>query len=281
MFDGAYAGSDQASRIYHCPFCRCSLYQNTCLTFLEHTTHLQRHPFQRSCSNDSSSSLPKPPSFPTSISTTSAAHRPNPLQATEVAERLNKILANRPPHAGCSLPTSPLAHTPKGNSVSAGNLMALSRTISAGPLSPTQDWERLRQRDSAPVEESDTYTDTRQRPQLPPKPKMFSQRSPSVDPLEPYSWFHGKIDRVETCKRLERTCMDGAFIVRRSLKGVNKFGSPYSLSLYFAGKVYHLTVRQRVDNMYALGFEKRGEQVGASSGRVKNAACGITVNKWF
>lgn len=74
--------------------------------------------------------------------------------------------------------------------------------------------------------------------------------------------YHGNIERNEARFRLESDATDGAFLIRKSRKGAQKFSSPYSLSLMSSGKVYHLTIRLRPqDGSFALGFAKPGEEV--------------------
>jgi len=51
---------------------------------------------------------------------------------------------------------------------------------------------------------------------------------------------------------------DGAYLVRRSVKNLNH---PYTLSLYYRSKVWHLHIRIRNDKMYAIGSEKPEEEV--------------------
>ncbi|XP_055336991.1 B-cell linker protein-like isoform X2 [Paramacrobiotus metropolitanus] len=199
----------------------------------------------------------------------------------QVAARLNQLLAARlsvpepstaSPHSlplrKASLPTSSLygapppanARSPSGHynvAFRAGSI----NTGAGGPLPVAAESAGGVAENSDP---DSTYTDTRQRPAVPAKPTMGRLlAAPSEDPLDVFPWYHGSIDRAETCRRLLRVPIDGAFLVRRSCKGGKRFANPYSLSLNCAGRVFHLTIRRRADGGFALGFEKTGEQVFA------------------
>lgn len=51
---------------------------------------------------------------------------------------------------------------------------------------------------------------------------------------------------------------DGAYLVRDSTKDPN---NPYTLSLFYQNKVWHLHIRIRTDDMFAIGSAKQDEEV--------------------
>ena len=51
---------------------------------------------------------------------------------------------------------------------------------------------------------------------------------------------------------------DGAYLVRDSTRDPS---SPYTLSILFGSKVWRLHIRNRRDGMFAIGSEKRDEEV--------------------
>ena len=51
---------------------------------------------------------------------------------------------------------------------------------------------------------------------------------------------------------------EGAFLIRSSAKDPSK---PYTLSLLYKKKVWHLHLRLRADGMFAVGSEKPKEEV--------------------
>ena len=92
---------------------------------------------------------------------------------------------------------------------------------------------------------------------------MFNERPLPPIPqssvcLSNYSWFHN-VERDEAERILCVKDIDGGYIVRKSRRaGLN---NPYTLTLYYRGKIFHLNIRQRHDNLYALGKEKFKEKV--------------------
>lgn len=51
----------------------------------------------------------------------------------------------------------------------------------------------------------------------------------------------------------------GSFVVRPSKRaGID---NPYSLTIFHDGKLFHLNIRHRPDNTFALGKEKKKEKV--------------------
>jgi SH2 domain len=144
------------------------------------------------------------------------------INAKEVADKLNMLLANRPAGKDNVHPSSVSSHLLRNSAPSQINATA------------------------QPVQQN----------------AFLLSRNVCQDALQSFSWFHGDIDRAEAKFRLENDATDGAFLIRKSRKGAQTFDSPYSLSLMSSGKVYHLTIRLRPkDDTYALGFEKPDEQV--------------------
>lgn len=90
---------------------------------------------------------------------------------------------------------------------------------------------------------------------LPPIPK---EESVEELMLPSFSWFHD-LERNEAEKILKQINTDGVYLVRRSKRA--GLSSPYTLTLYHNGRIFHLNVRRRADGLYALGMEKYKEKV--------------------
>eukprot|EP00057_Strongylocentrotus_purpuratus_P012691 XP_011667165.1 PREDICTED: B-cell linker protein isoform X4 [Strongylocentrotus purpuratus] len=108
-------------------------------------------------------------------------------------------------------------------------------------------------------------------PSQPAKPAPSGSRAPpspsrvhvppaqpqQVNELEGHPWYNGGIGRQESEKYLHQCRKDGAFIVRNSTRGDP--ANPYSLALWFNGRVRNLQIRKRKDQRYALGSRKDNE----------------------
>lgn len=76
--------------------------------------------------------------------------------------------------------------------------------------------------------------------------------------LRKFPWYH-EVERDQAERMLRLSSIDGAFLVRHSRRaGVE---NPYTLTLYYSGRIFHLNIRKRPDNLYALGKEKHKEKV--------------------
>lgn len=76
-----------------------------------------------------------------------------------------------------------------------------------------------------------------------------------------FPWFHN-IERHAAEELMLRFREQGMFLVRKSSRG--GFECPFSLTLYFGERVFHLNVRRMPDGRYALGKEKPDEVTFAS-----------------
>ncbi|OQV23763.1 hypothetical protein BV898_02494 [Hypsibius exemplaris] len=179
------------------------------------------------------------------------------LSAREVAEKLEKLLANR------NLPMSDV------NNLGNRRRWSADKPESSSSLDSQYKCATI-QREHGPVMNERPSFVARQvsLPAISSEKGMVRRLPESALPLPPtddldsFPWFHGGIDRSEARRRLENDATDGAFLIRKSRKGGEKFSNPYSLSLLSNGKVYHLTIRLRgQDGTFALGFEKPGEEV--------------------
>ncbi|XP_071506615.1 uncharacterized protein [Diadema antillarum] len=95
----------------------------------------------------------------------------------------------------------------------------------------------------------------------PPPPSEPSRPLPPVNPgpddgIEGYPWYHADIDRVESERILTNCRRNGAFVVR---PGKDRQNKPFSLSLWYNGRVRNLQIRHRMDRKYALGSQKDHE----------------------
>lgn len=80
------------------------------------------------------------------------------------------------------------------------------------------------------------------------------------DTLEGYHWFHNvEREDVDACLN---DLGNGAYLVRVSRRGGDN--NPYTLSIYYQDRLFHLNIRRRSDNTYALGTEKPLEKTFAS-----------------
>ncbi|XP_064465905.1 lymphocyte cytosolic protein 2-like isoform X2 [Ornithodoros turicata] len=107
---------------------------------------------------------------------------------------------------------------------------------------------------------------------LPPVPPSLTEAAPSPVPppvpripveeetLESYPWFHD-IEREQVDFYL-RDREDGAYLVRVSKRGGDN--NPYTLSIFYKDRIFHLNIRRRNDNTYALGTEKPMEKTFTS-----------------
>ncbi|XP_018494038.1 lymphocyte cytosolic protein 2 [Galendromus occidentalis] len=76
--------------------------------------------------------------------------------------------------------------------------------------------------------------------------------------LSVYPWFHD-VEREDVEKMLREIGEQGCFLVRVSRRGGPS--RPYTLSLLHEGRIFHLLIRKRPDDTFALGSEKPKEKV--------------------
>ncbi|OTF80895.1 hypothetical protein BLA29_004137, partial [Euroglyphus maynei] len=88
---------------------------------------------------------------------------------------------------------------------------------------------------------------------LPPIPKCTRNDKLFND----YPWFID-IEREESENLLRRYNIDGGFLVRKSKRA--GICMPYTLTLYFNHRIFHLNIRLRSDQQFALGTEKLKEK---------------------
>lgn len=84
--------------------------------------------------------------------------------------------------------------------------------------------------------------------------------SDQQETLEGYHWFHN-VER-EDVDALLNDLGNGAYLVRVSRRGGDN--NPYTLSIYYQGRLFHLNIRRRSDSTYALGTEKSLEKTFGS-----------------
>ncbi|KAI0207260.1 hypothetical protein LSAT2_008068 [Lamellibrachia satsuma] len=75
--------------------------------------------------------------------------------------------------------------------------------------------------------------------------------------LSGYPWYFGDIDRHEAVDKIEILRQDGAYLIRNSARDPN---NPYTLSLFYKNKVWHLHIRIRPDGKCAIGALKPDEE---------------------
>lgn len=73
-----------------------------------------------------------------------------------------------------------------------------------------------------------------------------------------YGWYHSSTLRAESINILNGRAFDGAFVVRKSDKDPKK---PFTLDVWFERNVFHIQLRLRDDNNFAMGAYKDDEQV--------------------
>jgi hypothetical protein len=78
-----------------------------------------------------------------------------------------------------------------------------------------------------------------------------------VGGLQSYPWFVGELGRKEAEAKIRAFGQDGAFVVRTSQNGGAR--NPYALTLLYSNNPYHLHIRKRADNKFAIGNEKPDE----------------------
>lgn len=73
-------------------------------------------------------------------------------------------------------------------------------------------------------------------------------------------WFHG-VERGEAEKMVTNDTISGMYLVRESRRG--GLSNPYTLTIFYNDRVYHLNIRKRTDGLFALGSVKANEMVSS------------------
>ncbi|KAI0207259.1 hypothetical protein LSAT2_008067 [Lamellibrachia satsuma] len=126
------------------------------------------------------------------------------------------------------------------------------------------------QRMQPPIPSSTTSTPPIANRSLPPVPTVPADPTPMKRPLPSlpppssnsenlsnYPWYFGSLVRQQATTKIEALRQDGAYLVRDSTKDPN---NPYTLSLFYQNKVWHLHIRIRTDDMFAIGSAKQDEE---------------------
>ncbi|XP_076362672.1 uncharacterized protein LOC143253166 isoform X3 [Tachypleus tridentatus] len=112
---------------------------------------------------------------------------------------------------------------------------------------------------SSQVSFEDIGTNVANRP-LPPVPaasKLYQDPKKEKDLIHQYSWFHD-VERETAEQLLQQQDGDGVYLVRQSRRAGQ--ANPYTLTILFSNRIFHLNLRQRPDGLFALGREKPREK---------------------
>ncbi|GIY47144.1 uncharacterized protein CEXT_544741 [Caerostris extrusa] len=159
-----------------------------------------------------------------------------------------------------SFGTSPIPTNILNDSISSTS-SSPDRDCSPVDVKKTQPLPPLPPRGVATVSE-DTVQNMATRP-LPPVPvpvlksgdKCASNKQP-LD-IQQCPWFH-EIEREEAEAAVKKINEGGSFVVRPSKRAGKD--NPYSLTVLHEEKLFHLNIRLRADNTFALGKEKEKER---------------------
>ncbi|XP_071828035.1 uncharacterized protein [Apostichopus japonicus] len=98
-----------------------------------------------------------------------------------------------------------------------------------------------------------------------PKPMVPTSSRPvsrvNENSMSGCDWFHETLSRDEATTALQKYREEGTFVVRSSTKNQ---AFPYTLQLFYKGKIRNLQIGIREDKKYALGAMKEGETRFAS-----------------
>ncbi|XP_055936193.1 lymphocyte cytosolic protein 2-like isoform X3 [Argiope bruennichi] len=96
-----------------------------------------------------------------------------------------------------------------------------------------------------------------------PVPKLDEKSSPYKQPqdIQQNPWFH-EIEREDAEAAVRKLNEPGSFVVRPSKRAGKE--NPYSLTVLHEDKLFHLNIRLRPDNTFALGKEKEKEKTFAT-----------------
>ncbi|XP_026184809.1 lymphocyte cytosolic protein 2a isoform X2 [Mastacembelus armatus] len=189
----------------------------------------------------------KPPALPpsSSLSRSSSSARPSPNrfdgrreQPQDEAPKHNTFpLHNKglPPRPGVPGPPSRHADSLPPSIPSAGSLPHKLQTAMA---------ERRG---------SFSGADNRQPSFRPPPPTIATPSKEGLDPV----WYMGKVTRGQAEGCLKRVNKDGAYLVRDSTRQLAN--QPYTLMVYYQGKVYNIQIRQQ-NQQFQLGTGLKSQE---------------------
>ncbi|GFT04190.1 uncharacterized protein NPIL_600631 [Nephila pilipes] len=164
--------------------------------------------------------------------------------------------------------TNSFATSPVSNSIINDSLSSTSSSPDRECSSPEikKALPPLPPRGVAPVVSTseDTVQNMATRP-LPPVPVPKSEEN-SLNNKQPldiqqYPWFH-EMEREDAEAAVRKLNEAGSFVVRPSKRAGKD--NPYSLTVLHEDRLFHLNIRQRADNTFALGKEKEKEKTFAS-----------------
>ncbi|XP_054711484.1 lymphocyte cytosolic protein 2-like [Uloborus diversus] len=145
--------------------------------------------------------------------------------------------------------------TPKESPIQESTLERLGRKMSNSSFQGSREAESLSSRSSSP--EKDAAQNMATRP-LPPVPISKEEKVNSKQPeLQSCPWFceMEREDAEQVVRGLEET---GSFVVRPSKRAGQD--NPYSLTVLHDCRLFHLNIRRRSDDTFALGKEKKKEK---------------------
>lgn len=132
-------------------------------------------------------------------------------------------------------------------------VMASSSTLDIKKTSPLPPLPTR----GAPVSD-ETAQNMATRPLPPvPMPKEEKSISSSQEGLQSHPWFH-EIERQAAEEVVKGLNESGSFVVRPSKRA--GADNPYSLTIFHDEKLFHLNIRRRPDDTFALGKEKKKEK---------------------
>ncbi|XP_041476809.1 cell surface glycoprotein 1-like isoform X4 [Lytechinus variegatus] len=248
--------------------------------------------FEVDNNNTDSSRRPPPPSkftrsvpkqFPPQPQPPSPTHTPSPVVQRPVTSGDNSV--QRKP----GIPSSTSSESSMSSSSSSGsdsgtvpnvptvrkrsnnNMVEPPSWQSEMPPLPPSSRRPSQPQLPTPNQSSVLQINERLAPSQPPKPTPSASRAPpspirqpvpptppqKVNELEGHPWYHSNVGRQESEQILHQCRKDGSFIVRNSARGDP--ANPYSLALWFNGRVRNLQIRLRNDQRYALGSKKENE----------------------
>lgn len=129
------------------------------------------------------------------------------------------------------------------------------RDLPPDPPTPRQLQNRLAPPSPEQTEAATTKTSLSSRP-LPNVPDV-----PDTKNLSGYLWFFDNILRQDASAKIEAMHVNGGYLVRNSTKDPN---NPYTLSVFYKRKVWHLHIRIRGDGKFAIGSAKQDEECFAN-----------------
>ncbi|GBM27533.1 hypothetical protein AVEN_257847-1 [Araneus ventricosus] len=161
-----------------------------------------------------------------------------------------------------SFATSPISASVLNDSLSSTS-SSPDRECSSSDVKKMPSLPPLPPRGVTPVSD-DTVQNMATRPLPPvPVPKSDEKSSPYKQPqdIQQNPWFH-EIEREDAEAAVRKLSEPGSFVVRPSKRAGKE--NPYSLTVLHEEKLFHLNIRLRPDNTFALGKEKEKEKTFAT-----------------